>query len=116
MKLSAIIGARNTLSAVTTELPFSVAYKIAKFVERTEAASKLFEDKKQALIEEYAVGEGEERRIPDDKLAEVNEKLFELGNEEIDEISPIFALKDLDELKFTPAQAYALLELVKAED
>lgn len=116
MKLSTIIGARNTLSGITAELPFSVAYKIAKFVESTEAAAKLFDDKRQALVEEYVVGEGEARHIPDEKLNEVNEKLADLGNEDIPDIKPVFELKDLDELKFTPAQAYALLELVKATE
>lgn len=116
MKLSAIIGARNTLSNVTAELPFSVAYKIAKFVESTEAASKLFEDKRQSLVEEYVVGEGEDRHIPDEKLNEVNEKLVQLGEEEIPDIKPIFDLSELNELKFTPAQAYALLDLVKPEE
>ena len=113
MKLASLIAARNILATINTELPFSAALKIARFIQQSEDPNKLFEERRMAIVNEYAVEKDDPRSIPPEKVPEANERLAALGDEEVADITVRFKADELANVTLTPAQAYALLEILE---
>ena len=118
MKLVEIINARTVLNGINEKLPFTTAYKIAKFVKDTETAAELFDEKRKAIFEKYAVektdDEGNKTKIiPDDDLAAANKEMAELGETELADVHPTFNADDFGAINLTTAQVYALLGVIK---
>lgn len=114
MKLASLIAARNVLQGLSNSLPFGVALKIARFLKQSEEPNRLFEERRDAIINDYAVEDSAtgERRVPDDKIPEATRAIMDLGNEEISDITIRFAATDLDGIALTANEAYALLDLI----
>lgn len=114
MKLATVIAARGVLQGLSDSLPFSVALKIARFLKQSEEPNRLFEERRDAIINDYAQRDAEtgEYRVPDNKIPEASQKILALGDEEIPDITIRFSADDLEGVNLTASEAYALLDLI----
>ena len=114
MKLATLIAARNVLQGLSDSLPFSVALKIARFLRESEEPNRLFEERRDVIINSFAETDAEtgERRVPDDKIPDASRAIMDLGNEDVPDITIRFAADDLEGVNLTASEAYALLDLI----
>ena len=114
MKLATLIAARNVLQGLSDTLPFSVALKIARFLKQSEEPNRLFEERRDAIINDFATEDAEtgERRVPSEKIPEASRAIMELGDEEISDMTIRFTADDLENVNLTASEAYALLDLI----
>lgn len=117
MKLIDLISARRTVEelAPNGELPFSVAYRIAKFLSLTQTDNAFFEERMKGIITKHLdrVDDGN-IFIKKDEIEEYNSEVEELQNMEVSAPDIKFQLNKLDGIvKLSPAQILSLLEFIE---
>lgn len=123
MNILTLINATATLNQFgQTKVSPKLAYKIMKLCKSVASDEEFYNAKRNEIIQRYAL-RGEDGnlivndngiiRIMPDKISEANEALKELHGVEVEIPSIRFKLSELDELKLSAADMYALDELIE---
>ena len=122
MKLSQIENLKNTLLTISQkELPFRLAYKISKLLDQVEKDSAFYTEKFRNIVVKYAerdekgeiVFEGDNIKIPQNKLSAAEKELEDLNNVEATDINVTFTLDELEDLQMKPSELQGLLPFIE---
>ena len=117
MKLKDLITARKTILSLKEErIPSCVAYKLMKIVKASNDEEAFYDEKIKEIIEEYSIKDQEDKtkivngefRIRADKFAEFNKAIRELEETEVEQPKTKLHLSDLEDIKISVADIYAL--------
>jgi len=122
MKICTLIGAIQVFNQFAqTKISAKLAYKIMRFCKDSETEEIFFNTKRQEIIDTYSIKDdngnivitdnGMIKIIPD-KTDEANATLQELNNVEIEPPNVRFTLEELEELKMSVADMYAINEFI----
>ena len=117
MNILTLINARVVFNQFgQTKISSKLAYKIMKFCKSIAIEEEFYNTKKSELVDIYAVKDKEGKivvtngtvSIIPEKLSEANAALRELNNIEVEAPNIKFTLAELEELKLSVADMYAL--------
>lgn len=109
MTLANIINARRALAFLNESMDFATAYKIAKFIDKTDSEQKFFDQQTRDILDKYKEGD----TIPDEKVADANKEIELVTSTEVEDPGIRFAIEDFKGVKLTPAQAFQLLSFME---
>lgn len=123
MNILTLVNATVTLNQFSqTKVSSKLAYKIMKLCKSVASDEEFYNTKRNEIVQRYAL-RGEDGniiiddngivRIIPDKIVEANEALKELHSVEVEIPSIRFKLSELDELKLSAADMYALDEFIE---
>ena len=115
--LNLISAARVFAQIGQTKISSKLAYKIMRFCKSVAADEEFYNNKRNEIINEYAVRDENGAivqsddgvvNIMQDKIPEANAALMELNGVEVEAPNIKFALSELEELKLSVADMFAL--------
>ena len=100
-----------------------LAYKIMKFCKGIEAEEEFYNNKRSEIIQMYATKDANGQpiiengtvSIIEDKITEANAAMQELNNMDVDMPNVRFTLSELEELKLSASDMYALDDFIDGE-
>lgn len=121
MKLANLLNIRNILARLgQAMLPAQTAYKIAKFVQKTEDDAKFYDERRQQLIEQYAQRDDKGELITtdnkyhfdDDKVELWNTSMAELQDTEVDAPTIKFRVEEFATVNFSAQEMMTLDSII----
>ena len=115
--LNLISAARVFAQIGQTKISSKLAYKIMRFCKSIAADEEFYNNKRNEIINEYAVRDENGAivqsddgvvNIIQDKITEANAALMELNGVEVEAPNIKFSLSELEELKLSVADMFAL--------
>lgn len=125
MKLGNLIQARKTLMPYIGEkVSAKLAYKMMKLIKSTLDEVDFYDNKVKEVIMKYAEKDDNGEIINDngniklikDTANDCQEEINDIANIDIDKPQVMFLLRELDELKLSATEMFALDEFIKIEE
>ena len=118
MNITTLLNVKQIFEQVAqTKISSKLAYKIMKFYKNIEVEEKFYNDRRMEIINTYSEkdangqpiisNEGIVNIIPE-KIQEANMAMWELNNMEVEVPNIKFTLAELEEVKLSVADMYAL--------
>lgn len=121
MNIKSLMNVKSIFTQLShVKLPSQCAYKIMKFCKSIEVEEEFYYQKKNEIIDMYAEKDAngnliindDRVKIIEDKLQDANAAMQELNNMEVEAPNIKFSLAELDGLKLSVSDMYALDDFI----
>jgi len=102
MNVSQVVNSQETLNKlVGFELPIGIAHKLSKTLKEVESVLELFDTKRKALFDKLGKESDDGMIIPEDNVAEYNETIQTILDEEVEVDFSLVKAEDLGDIKLS---------------
>lgn len=125
MNIITLLNAAKALNQISeTKISSRLAYKIMKFYKSVEIEEEFYNKKRMEIVEMYAQKDDNGQPVVDNngiiqiienKIVDANLAMMELNNTEVSIPDIKFALSELEELKLSVKDMYALDAFIEEE-